>query len=406
MRPDSSSARAASPATPAVVADQRVQVAVAGVEHVGDRQPVLRGELVDAGEHLGQPGARDHAVLDEVVGREAAHGGERGLAGLPEQCPLRLVAATRTSSEPHRPQIATTSSNWAAHSCSAPSSSTSSAAPRPTGYPAWAICSVAAIVAASIISIAPGTMPACDDLGDRLARLSTCESKKATRVRDGLGQRHHPQPDLGRDAERALGADERAEQVVAGRVELRPTELDHLAVGQHDLQPDHVVGGEAVLEAVRAAGVLGDVAADRADDLAGRVGRVEEVGADRGRDGRVGDARLDADPSVVEVDLEDPGEPGQHDEHAVGDRQRAAGQAGAGAPGDPRHPGRGAGRHHARTSSPSPGSTATAGRAWYCSRPSRLVGAQLVLMGEHPVGADDPAQLCEQRRACLHREVG
>ena len=65
------------------------------------------------------------------------------------------------------------------------------------------------------------------------------------------------------------------EQVVARRVDaLAAAELHDLAVGQHDLEPGHVVRREAVLEAVRAAGVLGDVAADRADDLGRRVGRV------------------------------------------------------------------------------------------------------------------------------------
>src|SRR3712207_7434031 len=43
-----------------------------------------------------------------------------------------------------------------------------------------------------------------------------------------------------------------------------------------------VVGGEAVLEAVRAARVLGDVAADRADDLRAGVRRVEERRPDGG----------------------------------------------------------------------------------------------------------------------------
>ena len=59
-------------------------------------------------------------------------------------------------------------------------------------------------------------------------------------------------------------------------------ERDELAVGQHDVDGEHVVDREAVLEAVRAARVLGDVAADRADLLARRVGRVvEAVAGDR-----------------------------------------------------------------------------------------------------------------------------
>ena len=57
-----------------------------------------------------------------------------------------------------------------------------------------------------------------------------------------------------------------------------------------------MVDGEAVLQAVRAARVLGDVAADRADLLARRVGRVvEAVRRDRPRDVEVRHARLDDD---------------------------------------------------------------------------------------------------------------
>ena len=61
-------------------------------------------------------------------------------------------------------------------------------------------------------------------------------------------------------------------------------------------------------EAVRATGVLGDVAADRADLLARRVGRVEEtLVRDGARDVEVRDARLDDDALAREVDLEDRG---------------------------------------------------------------------------------------------------
>src|SRR5262245_50134646 len=46
-----------------VVEDEWMKVAVAGVEHVADEQPVLLGELLDAPEHLRQPCAGDHPVL-------------------------------------------------------------------------------------------------------------------------------------------------------------------------------------------------------------------------------------------------------------------------------------------------------------------------------------------------------
>ena len=172
------------------------------------------------------------------------------------------------------------------------------------------------------------------------------ESKKATSVLHRLGRRHDPQPHLGGDPERPLRADEGAEQVVARRVELLAAERDQLAVGQDDLQPAHVVRGEAVLEAVRAAGVLGHVAADGAHDLGARVGRVEEVRADRGatrrcwsrpaRRTRAGSRRSTS---------QDPLEPRGDDEDAVLDGQRAAGQARAGAARHPRHAGVRAGPH-------------------------------------------------------------
>ena len=53
-----------------------------------------------------------------------------------------------------------------------------------------------------------------------------------------------------------------------------PPSCDDAAVGQDDLDAEDVVDGDAVLERVRPAGVGGDVAADGAGALAGRVGGV------------------------------------------------------------------------------------------------------------------------------------
>ena len=48
-------------------------------------------------------------------------------------------------------------------------------------------------------------------------------------------------------------------------------------VGEHGFDAEDVVGRHAVFEAVRAAGVEGDVAANRADQGAGGIGRVMEA---------------------------------------------------------------------------------------------------------------------------------
>ena len=53
-------------------------------------------------------------------------------------------------------------------------------------------------------------------------------------------------------------------------------ERDEGAVGEHDVEAEDVVGGDAVLHAAQPAGVGGHVAADRADLEGRRVGRVPE----------------------------------------------------------------------------------------------------------------------------------
>ena len=106
----------------------------------------------------------------------------------------------------------------------------------------------------------------------------------------------------------------------------------HLAVHQHHLDAEQVVGGEAVLQAVHAAGVLRDVAADRAGDLRAGIGRVvEALVLDRLGDAEIGDARLHAGAAVGIVDLEHAVELGHAEQDRVAHRHRAARQRGAGA---------------------------------------------------------------------------
>ena len=130
-----------------------------------------------------------------------------------------------------------------------------------------------------------------------------------------------------------------AEQIRTWRVHERAADVHELAVRKHRLDPEDVMHGEAVLQAVRAAGILGDVAADRADLLAGRIRRV--VVTERRhltRDLEVGDAGLDGDALVRDVDVQDPIEARQRDHDAARHRQRAAGQAGAVSARHERHP--------------------------------------------------------------------
>jgi hypothetical protein len=133
------------------------------------------------------------------------------------------------------------------------------------------------------------------------------------------------------DAELAFRADDQAEDVEPGRIEMRAADL-HTAAVQHDQRDaEHVVGGDAVFQAMRAARIHADIAADRAGELRGRVGRVEEaLGHDLAGDGEIGDAGLHLRDAVGIVDLEDAVHLGDADDDRVLLRDRAAGQRGAG----------------------------------------------------------------------------
>ena len=107
-----------------------------------------------------------------------------------------------------------------------------------------------------------------------------------------------------------------------------------------------MMNGEAVLEAVRPAGVLGHVPADGADNLTRRIRGIEQaVRLGRLADGEVGDARLHDRATAGRVDRHDAPHLGHHDEDTVRAGQRAAGQPGAAAPGHERN----APPTHART---------------------------------------------------------
>ena len=74
-----------------VVEHERMQVAVAGVEHVPDPEAVRAESSLDPAQRLRKPRPRDDAVLDVVVGAHPAHRREGGLAAVPERGPLRVV---------------------------------------------------------------------------------------------------------------------------------------------------------------------------------------------------------------------------------------------------------------------------------------------------------------------------
>ena len=82
---------------------------------------------------------------------------------------------------------------------------------------------------------------------------------------------------LGDDGEHAFRADHQREQIEPGGVEAVAADLDRSPSIVRPRSFSMLCTRQAVLEAMHAAGVFGDVAADRARDLATRVRRVVEA---------------------------------------------------------------------------------------------------------------------------------
>ena len=99
-----------------------------------------------------------------------------------------------------------------------------------------------------------------------------------------LGGAQDADGDFRDHGELALAAGQQAEPVIAGGIEMGAADVEDVALDGDDLKAEQVVRRNAVFQAMRAAGIHGDIAADHAGELAGRIGRVEEaVGLHRGR---------------------------------------------------------------------------------------------------------------------------
>ena len=205
---------------------ERVQVAVAGVEDVGDAQPDLvghrrssrrrtsgswvRGMTPSCTKYDGlmRPTAAKADLRPfHISARSAGFGGDAGLEG--------AVPALA---------ICSTCANCASTSTAGPSSSMTSTATAPARVAAGDGL-LGRLDRERVHHLDGGRDDARgDDVADR--RRGVLDAAEADEHRlHRLGDADEPQRQLGGDAERPLAADERAEQVVAGVLRRRPAEV-------------------------------------------------------------------------------------------------------------------------------------------------------------------------------------
>lgn len=141
---------------------------------------------------------------------------------------------------------------------------------------------------------------------------------------EGFGGGEESEGDLESDAEKAFGTAEEAGVIGAEMLAAAATEFDDFAGGKNNFHAEDMVGGHAVFEAMRAAGVEGNVSSNGADGLAGGVGSVvETVGRGGFGDVEIDDAGFDDGDAVLRIKVDDSVESIQGDDDAIFDGEGA-----------------------------------------------------------------------------------
>ena len=304
------------------------------MKDIHHRDLVAIGDLVDLLEDVGESGPGNDGVVQVVVGRDLGDGAERGLAALPE-CSSLLLGA----SEPHvGGGIGPTEFLDTGGVDLDPTLESFEFGEQHGG-------GIGGVTGSDIVLDRNGHAlihhlergghdTGGDDVADGLRSVAD-RGERQQQGAHGRGVGCDPDPDLGGDPERALAANERAAKVESGGLILGAAEHGDLPVGQYDFQRHDVGIGDAVGEAVGASGIVGDIAAERADLLARRVGgEVESLGPQLLREVEIDDAGLHPGDAVVRVDRQHLVHPAGRYDDGPPQRDCAAGESGAGATGN------------------------------------------------------------------------
>eukprot|EP01136_Pigoraptor_vietnamica_P010494 Opistho-1_new@48175 len=241
--------------------DQRVQIAIAGMEDIGAAQAVLLLHLRNRQEDGRQVLARDGGVHAHVVGADAARGGEGVLAPAPELQALGLGLADLALRGAAVQQHGQHARDLLGHLLGR-----AVALAQQDGLGRQVVARVNEVLHGGghglVHHLQAGRDDARgDDVGHRVAGFADVVEAG----HDAAGQLrlgHQLDRHLRDDGQHALAADDQWQQIHSGRVHRLRSELDRLALDGEAAHAQHVVQGQAVLEAVHAARVLGDIAAD------------------------------------------------------------------------------------------------------------------------------------------------
>ena len=233
-----------------------MEVAVAGVEDVGDLDLVAGGDVVDLVEDVGEAGAGHDAVQDVVVGLDVAEAADGALAAGPKALAVRgfagdadLAGLEALHDGLDGGALGVDLGGGAVDFDDEDGFGVEGEAGVEDGFDGGDGLLVDHFEGG-------GDDAGLHDGADGVAGLAD-GVKDGEEGADGFGLGEQLDADLGDDADRALAADDAADEVVAGALAVGAADPLDLAVGGDELKAEDVVGGGAVGEAVGAAGVLG-----------------------------------------------------------------------------------------------------------------------------------------------------
>jgi hypothetical protein len=308
---------------------QRVEVAITGMEHVHDRQVVAIGDVVHLSQDGNQFGARHHGVMEVVVGGQLGHSPESSLAPLPQQVALGLIGS---HPDPRGVVGFGHGSNQFCFCCDGG---------RVTGDFGQKHCSRLGREARPneplyrhshrLIHHFQGGWddPLGNDPGHGGRRILDAV-KRSEQSMSGRRVGGELDEGSGHDPERAFRSDHDPPQIQPNRVGCVGAQHQYLTCCRYQLDGQHVIYRGPFCQAVGAAAVVGDVAADSASRLGRGVGcEVQTEGSSVLAEVEVQHTGTDPCGTALDIDL-DLGQSGQgHDERWTG-RYGAPGQARSG----------------------------------------------------------------------------
>ncbi len=385
--------------------DQRVQIAITGVEHVHASQAVAFLHGLDRLEHGAERLARNRPVHAVIVGGNAARRGKCVLAPGPEAQALAFGARYGNGSRAGLPEHALHFRDFPGHLIGRAiglrqqdrrgRQVVARVDERLDGGRCFPIHHLQA----------GGDDSGRDDRGNRLAGFTDIvvgSHHDAGQLRSGDQFQQH----LGDDQQQPFRADGHRQQIESGSVRRAAPELDRFSIDGIAADTEYVVNRESVFQAVDPSGILRDVASDRASQLRGRIGRViQGVGCGGFGDLEVTDTRLHARCARSRVDIENAIQSCQRQHHTARVRRRSSGQAGPCATRDDRNVVLTAGQQYIANLCVGSGQRDRHRDAAKCGESVALVGAQLVFVRENAVGGKNGPQGLNHRFRGAGREA-